>query len=115
MTHDITVHCLELYTRRGPQWCCLEKQKEPEHLHGTQHMALHAEEGRSRVTVGRDRTFTFDHVFGPSSKQASQCCPSDTAGAVVIALEMPLGLLLDSPGIIALAMNHTPWGCQFVL
>ncbi|KAL3145648.1 hypothetical protein ABBQ32_003187 [Trebouxia sp. C0010 RCD-2024] len=30
---------------------------------------LLTEEGRSRVTIGRDRTFTFDHVFGPSSEQ----------------------------------------------
>ncbi|DBA84427.1 hypothetical protein WJX77_002493 [Trebouxia sp. C0004] len=27
------------------------------------------EEGRARVTVGQDRVFTFDHVFGPTAKQ----------------------------------------------
>ena len=31
--------------------------------------AMHAEEGRSQVTVGNDRAFTFDHVFGPTSQQ----------------------------------------------
>ena len=61
------------------------------------------------MTVGRDRTFTFDHVFGPSSKQASLCCPVKTAGAVVIVLEMPSGLLSDSLGTMALTLE-TPLG-----
>ncbi|KAL0020541.1 hypothetical protein WJX79_010459 [Trebouxia sp. C0005] len=30
---------------------------------------IFTEEGRARVTVGQDRVFTFDHVFGPTAKQ----------------------------------------------
>ena len=28
-----------------------------------------AEDARARITVGQDLVFTFDHVFGPSTRQ----------------------------------------------
>lgn len=50
---------------------------------------MDAEEGRSRVTVGNDRAFTFDHVFGPASQQV--CAQMFTAVVlqVTVASNLP--------------------------
>lgn len=40
------------------------------------------------MTVSRDRTFTFDHVFGPSSKQASPNCLYSKVAVVIVTLRV---------------------------